>query len=94
MVPNSVYSGNFVTQAKKYFSNSQNTRLQVWSSYVKGNVQRQEILRTALEWIVKSSNDDAVDKYLNLHRADENIDELQNYFDSVTDWANETFAGS
>ena len=93
-ISNSVYSGNFVTQAKKYFSNSQNTRLQVWSSYVKGNVKRQEILRTALEWLVKSSNDDDVDEYLNLHRADENIDELQNYFDSVIDWANETFAES
>ena len=90
-ISNSIYSGSFVTLAKEYFSNSQNTRLQIWSSYVKGNVKRQEILRTALEWFVKSSADDEVDEYMSLHRADENVDELKNYFEKVIAWADETF---
>lgn len=90
-ISNSIYSGSFVTLAKEYFSNSQNTRLQIWSSYVKGNVKRQEILRTALEWFVKSSDDDEVDEYMSLHRADENVDALKNYFEKVIAWADETF---
>ena len=90
-ISNSVYSGSFVTLAKAEFSNSQNTRLNVWRSYVKGNVRRQEILRTALEWVVKSSDDDKVDKYMSLHREDTNIDELKNYFEDVIHWANKTF---
>ena len=91
-ISNSVYSGSFVTLAKAEFSNSQNTWLKnICKSYVKGNVKRQEILRTALEWVVKSSADDEVDKYMSLHRADANIDELKNYFEKVIDWANKTF---
>lgn len=90
-ISNSVYSGSFVTLAKEEFSNSQNAKLQVWSTYVKGNVKRQEILRTALEWVVKSSEDDAVDEYMSFHRDDKNIDELKNYFAQVIKWINETF---
>ena len=93
-ISNSVYSGSFVTLAKEYFSNSKNTRLQIWSSYVKGNVKRQEILRTALEWVVRSSEDDAVDEYMSLHRADTDIAELKNYFESAIEWANKTFPES
>ena len=90
-ISNSVYSGSFVTAAKAYFSNSQNNQVNVWKSYVKGNVKRQEILRTALEWVVQSFADDDVDKYMSLHRADTNIDELKNYFDAVISWADKTF---
>ena len=90
-IANSVYSGSFVTLAKEEFSNSQNTNLQFWSSYVRGNVLRQEILRTALEWVVKSSDDEKVEQYMSDHRRDKNIDELKNYFNKVINWADKTF---
>ena len=44
------------------FSNSTNSRLYLWKNFVRGDVMRQEILRTALEWVVKSSDDAAVEK--------------------------------
>lgn len=90
-IANAVYSGNFVTLAKAEFSNSSNTKLQLWSTYVKGNVSRQEILRTALEWVVKSTDDADVERYMSEHRQDENIDELASYFDAVIKWADKTF---
>ncbi|MBR5913856.1 MAG: DUF262 domain-containing protein [Selenomonadaceae bacterium] len=90
-ISNSIYSGSFVTLAKAEFSNSQNNRLNVWRAYVKGNVKRQEILRTALEWVAKNSYDVAVDEYMSFHRYDTNIDELKNYFEQVITWINETF---
>ena len=90
-IANSVYSGNFVTLAKKEFSNSQNSNLQRWSSYVKGDVLRQEILRIALAWVVKSHDDEKIENYMSLHREDKNIDELKNYFTTVISWIEKNF---
>ena len=39
---NATYSGPFVTEAKRIFSNSRSPQLQKWSSYVKGNANRQD----------------------------------------------------
>ena len=91
-IANSVYSGSFVTLAKEEFSNSRNSNLQFWSSYVKGDVLRQEILRVALEWVVKSSDDEKIENYMSKHRDDKNIDEMKNYFNSVIEWIDETFS--
>ena len=51
---NAIYSGPFVTRAKAVFSNSNNANMQKWSSYIKGNPKRQEILEVALEWVSDS----------------------------------------
>ncbi len=88
---NAIYSGKFVTAAKKVFSNSQNSELQnKWKWYVKGNEKRQEILAEALNWISKS-NGITVDNYLATHRHDDSIEELEYYFRSVIDWISKTF---
>jgi hypothetical protein len=47
---NAIYSGPFITRAKAEFSNSQNANIQKWSSYIKGDPKRQEILEEALGW--------------------------------------------
>ena len=90
-IANAIYSGAFVTAAKKVFSNSTNSKLHVWKNFVKGDVKRQEIFRTALEWLVKSSADKDVEDYMSRHRENENISELENYFDSVIAWAQKIF---
>lgn len=90
-IDNAIYSGPFVTAAKKIFSNSSNSNLQLWKMFVKGDVKRQEILRTALEWVVKNSDDKAVEDYMSLHRRDETADELEEYFIRVIDWVRGIF---
>lgn len=90
-ISNAIYSGAFVTAAKKIFSNSMSPRLHLWKNFVRGDVKRQEILRTALEWLVKSSDDNAVENYMSLHRNDETATELETYFEQVIDWAREIF---
>lgn len=50
---NAIYSGPFVTQAKQEFSNSGSAKQQKWQSYIKGVVNRQDILQEALNWLVK-----------------------------------------
>lgn len=84
---NAIYSGPFVTKAKEEFSNSQNANIQKWGSYVRGAVNRQEYLETALEWMSKGKIDD----YMSSHRKDTNIIELKAYFTSVIDWVSSIF---
>jgi hypothetical protein len=87
---NAIYSGPFVTKAKAEFSNSNNANMQKWSSYIKGNPKRQEILEVALEW-VSGPQSLSVDAYLAKHRHDDSIAELKNYFTSVIDWIGSVF---
>lgn len=84
---NAVYSGPFVTLAKEEFSNSQNANIQKWSAYVSGTVNRQDYLKTALEWV---SNNNISD-YMSAHRNDDNITELKQYFSAVIDWVSSVF---
>ncbi len=84
---NAIYSGPFVTMAREEFSNSQNAYIQKWSAYIKGDVNRQDYLATAVNWVSKGN----VDNYMSQHRFDTNITELKAYFNSVITWASTVF---
>lgn len=84
---NAIYSGKFVTAAKKEFSNSQNSNIQKWSAYIKGDVKRQDFLACALDWVSKGNKE----TYMSEHRNSEDISELKNYFTSVIDWISSVF---
>ncbi len=84
---NAIHSGPFVTLAKEEYSNTQNSNIQKWGHYIKGNVARQEYLRTALDWVSKGD----ISGYMSKHRYDDNINELKAYFTSVIDWINSVF---
>ena len=84
---NAIYSGPFVTMAREEYSNSSNAYIQKWSAYIKGDVNRQDYLATALNWISKGN----VDNYMSQHRYDTNIKELKIYFNSVIDWISSIF---
>ena len=84
---NAVYCGSFVNKAKEVFSNSQNANVNKWAAFLRGNVKRQAYLHTALEWVSKGN----ISGYMSLHRYDDNIREMQTYFDSVIDWASGVF---
>ena len=84
---NAIFSGPFVTLCKAEFSNSNNPRIQRWSSYVKGPANRQQFLATALKWVSQGQ----MDEYMSLHRYDTNIQEIKTYFNTVIDWADNLF---
>lgn len=84
---NAIFSGEFVTLCKAEFSNSQNSQIQRWDSYVKGPANRQQYLSTALEWVSKGN----VEAYMSAHRRDTNIDEIKTYFNTVIDWIDSKF---
>lgn len=87
---NAIYSGEFVNVAKRMFSNSQNAEVQKWSHYIRGDVKRQDYLAEALKWVC-SSKQMSIDSYMSLHRRDNSVNELENYFRSVIDWVSTTF---
>lgn len=85
---NAVYCGSFVTLAKEVFSNSQNANINKWVAFLRGNVKRQAYLHIALDWVSRGN----ISGYMSLHRNDDNIRELQTYFNSVIDWASGVFS--
>lgn len=89
---NSIYSGPFITKAKEVFSNSQNSNLHKWLSYMKVEVKRQGLLEVALSWVSKDwEKDGNLEKYMADHRHDDNINELTTYFNDVINWVSTIF---
>jgi hypothetical protein len=84
---NAVYSGPFVTRAKEEFSNSRNSNIQKWSTYVNGTANRQDFLERALDWVSHGHIGD----YMSSHRYDHDITELTTYFRTVIDWVSSVF---
>ena len=84
---NASYHGPFVTLARKEFSNSTNSNMNKWKTYVKGDPKRQEILAAALNWV----SDGHVNDYMGAHRMDTNITELKNHFNDVINWIDSLF---
>lgn len=88
---NAVYSGTWLTSAKKYFAHSRNAAscpaYQLASKYVSGDAVRQEYLATAIKWI----NNGDIKGYMATHQHDPNANTLWNYFNSVINWIESTF---
>ena len=73
---NAIYSGPFVSAARKEFCNKEDARIQKWGCYISGSVIRQEFLQEALKWVSHGHIKD----YMQEHRRDTNINELKLYF--------------
>lgn len=84
---NAAYYGSFVTLARETFSNTANSNMNRWKTYVPGDPKRQAVLETALDWV----SDGHIDEYMAQHRYDTNIDELKNHFDTVINWVDSVF---
>ncbi len=82
---NAVYSGSWVSDAKRYFS--KNNRPKIGDDYLSGTAIRQEYLETAIEWISKGK----IKEYMSKHQHDPNANELWLYFQSVINWVKVTF---
>lgn len=88
---NAVYSGEWVTDAKRHFSKSGCAAYNMASDYMSGSPIRQDYLETALEWIADKEKLDKVEDYMSKHQHDSNANELWLYFQSVISWVEATF---
>lgn len=84
---NAIYSGPFVSAARKEFSNKEDARIQKWGCFISGSANRQEFLQEALKWV----SHDNIKDYMQEHRRDSNIKELKSYFNDVISWIEQTF---
>ena len=82
---NAVYSGSWVSDAKRYFSKTGCVAYKMASDYMKGAAIRQEYLETAIEWIAEKDRHN-IEHYMALHQNDVNAAELWLYFQSVINW--------
>lgn len=85
---NAVYTGSWLSDAKRYFSKTGCPAYQIASDYMYGSTIRQDYLQTALSWI----NDGKIEDYMSKHQHDVNANELWLYFKSVIDWVKIVFA--
>ena len=91
---NAVYSGTWVTSAKKYFlKNGCLAEKQGWGNYFSGDRKRQDWLETAIYWdIYDSKNKDKdICEYMSLHRHDENAEKLYKKIESIISWIEKLF---
>lgn len=84
---NAVYTGSWVSDAKRYFSKSGCVAYNIGSDYLNGSPIRQEFLETAIDWISEGK----IENYMATHQHDPNATALWLYFQSVITWVNATF---
>src|SRR5690606_37719905 len=84
---NAVYSGSWVSDAKRYFSKNNCPAYGLGSSYMAGSPIRQDYLETAIKWI----SGDKIEEYMALHQNNPNANELWLYYQSVINWVQVVF---
>lgn len=87
---NAIYTGEWLTEAKKYFSKTKCPAYQIAGDYLNGSAIRQNYLETALKWIAARDNIE-IEDYMSQHQHDTNCNELWLYFQSVINWVKAMF---
>jgi len=87
---NAIYTGTWLTEAKKYFSKTACPAYQIANKYLKGTPIRQDYLETVLKWIA-DKEDTEIELYMAKHQHDPNAAELWLYFNNVMTWVKTYF---
>ena len=84
---NAVYSGPWVSDARKWFSQQGGPATGIGGDYLSGSAIHQDYLETAIEWV----SDGNVEDYMARHQSDPDASELWDHFESVLEWVRSTF---
>ncbi len=84
---NAIYTGTWLTDAKRYFSKSGCPAYGIGSDYLNGSPIRQDYLETAISWI----NNEEIEHYMSENQLNPNANELWLYFQSVINWTRASF---
>jgi len=88
---NAVYSGSWVTDAKRYFSRNNCLAKRIGENYLLGEYKRQDYLETAIKWKINAEGISSIEMYMANHQHDTNAGELTDYFTSVIEWVQRIF---
>lgn len=88
---NAVYSGSWVSDAKRYFSKSNGPAYRLGKNYLSGSPIRQEYLETAIKWASYSDEKyrnakDPIKEYMAQHQHDDNASALWSIFKKIIHW--------
>ncbi len=84
---NAIYTGKWLSDAKRYFSRPGCVAQSMAGNYLKGSPIRQDYLETAIKWISNST----VDDYMAIKQHEEDANELWLYFQEVISWIKRIF---
>ncbi len=84
---NAVFSGPWISDAKRYFSRVGGAAYQIGNGHLKGKAIRQDYLETAIKWI--SGGD--IEDYMGRHQHDDSATPLWEHFREVIEWAESCF---
>lgn len=84
---NAIYSGEWVTSAKRYFSKSNSPAQDIAGKYLTGEANRQAYLETAISWI----NNGEIEGYMSKHQHDPNANALWTHLQNVINWVDLNF---
>jgi hypothetical protein len=87
---NAIYTGEWLTEAKKYFSKTACPAYAIADDYLNGSPIRQNYLETAIRWIA-ARNGEEIEDYMSEHQHDTNCNEIWLYFQTVINWVKATF---
>jgi len=87
---NAVYTGEWLLDAKKYFSKTSCPAYHVASDYLSGSSIRQDYLERTLKWI-SNKEQTTIEDYMARHQTNSNASELWLYFSSVISWVKTLF---
>ena len=88
---NSVYTGEWLSDAKKYFSKRNCAAKGLSDKYITGDPNRQELLEKALKGISEFQGIKDITEYMAAHKSDNDADELWQYFQDVISWVQKIF---
>ena len=89
---NAIYTGAWLTDAKRHFSKTGCAAYGIGSDYLTGSPIRQEYLEKAIEWISYDLiADDKIAQYMADNQHKPNANELWLYFQAVIAWVKATF---
>ena len=89
-IRNAIYSGSWVTQAKRHFSKSKCAAHMIAADFMNCKPIRQEYFETALYWIADKQGI-TLEQYMAKHQHDTDADELWQYFQDVIHWTDKLF---
>jgi len=84
---NAIYTGTWLSDAKKHFSKTNCPAYNIASDYMKGSPIRQDYLETAISWI----SDGKIEEYMAKNQHKPNANELWLYFQNVISWIKAIF---
>ena len=87
---NAIYTGEWLSNAKQYFSKNGCPAYQIASKYMRGTPIRQDYFETVLRWISAKDNEE-IEDYMSKHQHTTNASELWLYFNSVITWVKTIF---